>query len=184
MRIRAALLLILCIPLSAKAEMSGSSGSRGGPFFEVHLSTVSRFDSSVSGTPVVVGGEGFASVAKNFRLGGGGGGGFLWGSSDNALFGLGYGGIIGEYAPVSWFNLRFMLGGGGYSVSNVTTQTATTRVETKIGSGGFFLLYPSIGFEIPVGSVLKVATRVGYFFPNVSQLESLTVGLTLILGKN
>lgn len=175
------LVLSLLMPALVFAE-SGNSG-RGGPYFEFHTSGLSVFDGDISGNPIILGGEGFGFVSKSFRLGGGGGGGFVWTPSNNLGFGLGYGGVIGEYAITSWLAARLMVGGGGYAISKTVVETDTTRTEQKISSGAFLLFHPSIGAEVNLQGWLKLGFRMGYFLPNVSKLQSFTFGIALIFGK-
>lgn len=164
------------------AETSTSGGGRGGPFIEYHANPLSRFDSGVSGSPVVIGGIGYAWVTPKFRLGGGGGGGFLWNGSDNLSFGLGYGGVVGEYVIGSWFNARLLIGGGGYSISKVTFETDSNRIVQKINSGGFIVFHPSVNAELKIYSWASLALTAGYFLPNVGKLHSFTAGVNLMFG--
>ncbi len=174
-------LALLAIP--SYAATSALGGGRGGPFFEYHAGSLSSFDPSISGNPVVIGGVGYGFASKVFRIGGGGGGGFLWNANDNVNFGLGYGGAIGEYVIAPWLSGRLMIGGGGYSVSRVLSQTDSTTVVQKIDSGGFLLFYPSVLAEVNLSGWVNMAINVGYFLPNVSKLQSFTMGIHLIFGK-
>jgi hypothetical protein len=171
-----------CLWSFAVFAETGSSG-RGGPFLEYHATNLSNFDSGVSGTPLVIGGVGFGSTSKNFRLGGGGGGGFLWNGSDNLAFGIGYGGIVGEYIITNWLSARMLIGGGGYAVSKILSQTDTTVTTQKINSGGFLLFHPSVFFQVRLGSACTLGANLGYFLPNVGKLHSFTAGLNLLIGK-
>ncbi len=166
----------------SKAETSTSGGGRGGPFIEYHANSLTRFDPGVSGSPVVIGGIGYAWVTPKFRLGGGGGGGFLWNGSDNLSFGLGYGGVVGEYVVGSWFNARLLIGGGGYSIAKVTFETDSNRIIQKINSGGFIVFHPSVNAEIKIYSWASLALTAGYFLPNVGKLHSFTAGVNLLFG--
>jgi hypothetical protein len=165
------------------AESAASQGGRGGPFVELHTASLSNFDSDVNGYPIILGGYGFGFTAKNFRLGGGGGGGFVWNPSNNVQFGLGFGGVVGEYVITSWLAARLLIGGGGYAVSKVLLETDTQKTEQKVNSGGFLLFQPSISAEVPIQSWIKIGGSVGYFLPNVSKLQSLSLSLMLIFGK-
>ncbi len=159
------------------------SGGRGGPFLEIHGASLSQFDSNIAGKPVVIGGSGFGYSSKNFRIGGGGGGGFLWNPSDNVQFGMGYGGAIGEYVIASWLAFRLMVGGGGFTIGKVLSDTESAKSVQKISSGGFILFYPGISGEIPITASLKVSMVVGYFLPNVTKLQGWTFTINLQFGK-
>jgi len=167
----------------AEGGSLGGGGGQGGPLFEYHFNSVASFDPALSGNPLVIGGVGFGYAAKNFRLGGGGAGGFLWNPSENIQFGMGYGGAIGEYLLTPWLAARLLIGGGGYAVAKVVTQTDTTTTLAKLSSGGFVLFYPSVVAEIPVQNWFKVGVTLGYFLPNVAKLQSLTMGLNFLFGK-
>jgi len=158
-------------------------GGRGGPFLEYHSSSLSKFDPTLVGNPVVIGGAGYGFASKVFRIGGGGGGGFLWDAGDSVNFGMGYGGAIGEYQISTWLTARLMIGGGGYSIAKVLTETDTTRVVEKVSSGGFLFFYPSLAAEMPLDGWVNIAFHLGYFLPNVSKLHSFTVGIHLVFGK-
>jgi len=132
---------------------------------------------------VVIGGVGFGYASKTFRIGGGGGGGFLWQGSENANFGLGYGGAIGEYTVTEWLNARLLVGGGGYSIARVLSETNSQSTVQKISSGGFVLFYPSLVAEVKLQGWVYLAFNLGYFLPNISKLQSLTLGLNLMFGK-
>lgn len=175
-------LLVATICPRAFAE-SGGGGGRGGAFIQMHSNTLSAFDPEMKGTPIIVGGEGFAPLGKGFRIGGGGGGGFLWNASNNSQFALGFGGLIGEYDANHWLNFRLILGGGGYAVSKTISDTGSLVTEQKLGSGGFLLVAPSVGAEVQVTGSAKLGFRLGYFLPNVQHLESLTLGMHLSFGK-
>lgn len=180
-----AALFVFATSAHSFAESAGAgSGGRGGPFFEFHFSPLSVFDGDVTGNPIVLGGEGFGFASKSFRLGGGGGGGFVWNPSENVQFGMGFGGVIGEYMVTPWLNVRLLIGGGGYAISKTIVETDTTRTEQKISSGAFLLFHPSIGAEVSVSTFMKLSARIGYFLPNVSRLQSVTLGIHLIFGKS
>jgi hypothetical protein len=178
--------LILAIGFFAgsflKAETSTSGGGRGGPFIEYFSSSLTNFDPGVSGSPVVIGGIGYAWVTPKFRLGGAGGGGFLWNGSDNLSFGMGYGGVVGEYVIGSWFNARLLIGGGGYSIAKITFETDSNRIVQKLNSGGFIVFHPSVNAEIKIYSWASLALTAGYFLPNVGKLHSFTCGVNLLFG--
>lgn len=180
--IRIAMLLGISL-CAASLHAESSSTARGGLFFAYHFNPLSAFDSELNGNPFTVGGEGFAQVFQNFRVGGAGGGGFVWASRDNITFGLGYGGVLGEYAVTKWFAIRMLIGGGGYAVAKVTQDSISSSSLSKLSAGGFILFYPSIKFEIPLGAMVKLTTNIGYFLPNKSQLHSVTFGLSLLFGK-
>lgn len=167
----------------AEAGAGGGGSGRGGPFVEYHFSSMSNFDPSIAGNPIFIGGVGFGFAAKNFRLGGGGAGGFLWNPSGNVQFGTGYGGVVGEYTLAPWLNARLLIGGGGYAVAKVISDTDTTTTLQKLGSGGFVLFYPSVSAEFPLDANIKVAVNAGYFLPNITQLESFTCGINFLFGK-
>jgi len=168
---------------SFRAEAAATGAGRGGPYFEFHTGSLAAFDPTISGNAFVVGGVGYGAAGKTFRLGGAGGGGFLWDSSVDVDFGMGYGGVIGEYVVTKWLNVQMIIGGGGYSIAKVTEQTETTTTLEKISSGGFVLFYPSITFEVNIKKFLTLAGKVGYFLPDDSRLHTLTLGMSLMLGK-
>lgn len=181
---RLPIFILMCVMLFTGANsFAESTGGRGGPFVEYHANSLTNFDSGVAGSPIIIGGVGFAWATAKFRLGGGGGGGFLWNGSDNLHFGLGYGGVVGEYviAPY-WLNARLMIGGGGYAVAKITTETDATRVVQKINSGGFILFHPSINAEIKIYNWVSIDFMAGYFLPNIGRLHSFTVGINLLFG--
>ncbi len=182
MRFLTAMAFLCCLSSILIAENLG--GGRGGPFLEYHARSLSVFDTSVSGTPAVIGGVGFGWATRSFRLGGGGGGGFLWNGSDNVEFGMGYGGLVGEYAIAPWLTGRLMIGGGGYSVSKVTSESDSSRTFQKLDSGGFILFHPSLMADIKIHSWCMIAVNLGYFLPNVGKLQSATLGFNLLFGAN
>jgi len=173
---------ICCLSTSVFAALT--IGARGGPFFEFHTSNLSAFDSDVRGNPVVVGGIGMGTVSKKVRIGGMGGGGFLFTGSDNVQFGLGYGGVVGEYLIAKWLTARLLIGGGGYSIVKIVSETSSSIIVEKISTGGFFLFYPSVNVEIPIHNWLKLHFNLGYFLPNVSKLDSITTTISLVVGRN
>jgi len=176
-----ALICALFIGSSALGVQTG--GGRGGPFIQYHSRSLSAFDAGVQGNPILVGGMGFATTSKKFRIGGGGGGGFLMNASENVQFGLGYGGVVGEYKINSFMNARLLIGGGGYGVVKVISETETDRVLRKLSTGGFFLFFPSVNFEIPLTKFSILNVGLGYFLPNVNRLDSLTVNVSVIMGR-
>lgn len=177
-------LLTLAVAMSSSVAFSeGTAGGRGGAFLQMHSTSLSAFDPQMQGTPLVVGGEGFAPLGKGYRIGGGGGGGFLWNASNNSQFALGFGGLIGEYDANNWLNFRILLGGGGYAVSKTVSDTNTLTTEEKLGSGGFLLVFPSVGADITLSGSSKLGFRLGYFLPNVAHLQSMTLGVHLAFGK-
>lgn len=172
---------LLTVTSVSRGEGS-AGGGRGGPFIEYHFNSLMNFDAGVSGNVLVIGGIGYAWATKKFRLGGAGGGGFLWNGSDNLSFGMGYGGIVGEYAIAPWFNARLLIGGGGYSVAKVTFETDSSRIVQKIDSGGFIAFHPSVNADIKIYSWASLALTAGYFLPNVGKLHSFTAGVNLVFG--
>lgn len=181
------LLLIFLIgasfELSTTRALGAGTTARGGPYFEYHTNSLSSFDPRISGNAFVIGGVGYGSLGKSFRLGGGGGGGFLWDSSNDVSYGMGYGGAIGQYLVAPWMSFQMMIGGGGFSVARVITQTDTTTTLEKISAGGFVLFYPSVCFEVNLRKFLSLSAKLGYFLPNNAKLHSFTLGLTLLLGE-
>ncbi len=154
----------------------------GGPFFEYHVAPLSSFSPNLSGNAVVIGGVGYGTLGKNFRIGGGGGGGFVWDASLEVEFGMGYGGVIGEYSITNWMKVNMLIGGGGYSLARILSKTESTTTLEKIASGGFVLFYPGISFEIEVKKFLFLSTKIGYFLPGDARLHSFTLGFTLLIG--
>lgn len=151
---------------------------------EFHANSLTAFDSTVQGNPVVVGGVGYGSAGKRFRVGGAGGGGFLFDSSMNVNYGMGYGGVIADYAITPWLGAGVLIGGGGYAVSKVLTETETQTTLEKISSGGFVLFYPMITAEIQLKkNVVSAQFKLGYFLPNNSRLHSFTIGMTMLFGR-
>lgn len=175
---------MLCIFTPRLSSAEGMGGGRGGPFIQYHSNSLSSFDPTVSGSPMVIGGVGFGWATKSFRLGGGGGGGFLWNASDNLTFGMGYGGVIGEYviAP-NWLNGRLLIGGGGYSVAKITSQSDSQVNFQKLSSGGFIVFHPSISAEVKIHNWMQLAANFGYFLPNIGRLQSFTMGINVMFGK-
>ena len=175
-------LLFFCCCVSQLRGESASVG-RGGPYIQYHVMPLSNFDAELSGNPLVIGGVGFATVSRNFRLGGGGGGGFLWNGSNNVTFGMGYGGVVGELGITTWLNARLMIGGGGYAVAKIVSETISERTLSKVNSDGFLLFLPSLHFDFPIHNWLKFSASLGYFLPNNSRLHSVTIGVGLLFGK-
>lgn len=173
-------LLLFC---GASASFAEVDGGKGGAFLQIHTSSLGAFDPELSGNPVVIGGEGYAYAGKNWKIGGAGGAAFLWNPSDNAQFALGYGGLLGEYLIFKWLNARLLIGGGGYNIAKTVSQTLTSQVDEKLGSGGFLVVYPSIGSEFAITGNLKLGVRLGYFLPNVSRMQSFTLGIHILFGK-
>ena len=167
--------------MRAKAEALG--GGKGGPFVQYNNKSLSSFDSAMSGNPVVIGGIGFGWASKTFRVGGGGGGGFLWSGNESAQFGIGYGGIVGEYIISEWLMGRMMIGGGGYAVSKVISETDTTVQVQKIASGGFILFHPQIVADLKIGQWASLGFSIGYFLPNVAKLQSPSFSVQLTFGR-
>lgn len=159
-------------------------GGRGGPFIDYHAASLENFDMGVAGSPVVIGGVGFGWATKAFRVGGGGGGGFLWNATDNVTFGMGYGGVVGEYTiSPPWLSCRLMIGGGGYSIAKITSQSDTQQTVQKLSSGGFILFHPQVNMEVKVGGMAYMSAMMGYFLPNVGRLHSFTFGVNIMFGK-
>lgn len=168
----------------AWAESGGNLSARGGAFVQVHTTSLASFDPELGGNPIVIGGEGFAAIGKGFRIGGGGGAGFVWSPTDATQFSLGYGGLIGEYQFFSWLSARLLLGGGGYGVAKTVVDSSAQTTDAKIASGGFLLILPSIGADVALNNAMRLGVRVGYFMPNVSNLQGLLVAIHLTFGKS
>lgn len=177
----AALLLVALVPARLYAEAIG--GGKGGPFIQHNSADLSRFDGDISGTPMIIGGYGFGWATKTFRIGGGGGGGFLWSGSETTQFGMGYGGVVGEYLISEWLFARLLIGGGGYSVSKVLVQTDTLLQVQKISSGGFILFHPQIVADIKLSPFSSLGFSLGYFAPNIAKLNSFSVSIQLMVGR-
>jgi hypothetical protein len=180
---RAAPGIFLAFVMATSASAETSAGGRGGPFFQIHTTSLNQFDSELRGNPVIIGGVGLGNAGRNLRIGGGGGGAFLLNPSDNVQFGMGYGGIVGGYGIASWLSARLLIGAGGYSVNKITSQTQATITTDRLASGGFFLFYPSVHADIPLTSMMKLNVGIGYFIPNVQRLQSFAVTLGLIFGR-
>ena len=176
------LAVLILLPNVLIAEALG--GGRGGPFIDYHAGSLESFDVGVSGSPVVIGGMGFGWATKSFRVGGGGGRGFLWNATDNVTFGMGYGGVVGEYTiSPPWLSARLMVGRGGYSIAKITSQSDTQQTVQKLSSGGFILFHPQINMEVKVGGMASLSCMMGYFLPNVGKLHSFTIGFNIMFGK-
>ena len=164
-----------------KAETLG--GGKGGPYIQYNNASLSRFDSEIGGNPLIIGGLGFGWASKKFRIGGGGGGGFLWSGTESAQFGIGYGGMVGEYIIADWLLARMMIGGGGYAVSKIISETDTTLQVKKISSGGFILFHPQIVADIKIGQWASLGFSIGYFLPNIARLHSPSFSIQLMFGR-
>jgi hypothetical protein len=173
-------LAALCLCASVRAEVGAG---RGGPFLQFHAKPLNAFDPALSGNIMVVGGKGVGSFAKNFRLGGAGGGGFAWGAGEDVSFGMGYGGVQAEYSLTSWLTAGMLIGGGGFAISRIVAETPTTTTFDKISSGGFLLFYPSVDIEIKLRNSMTLIGNLGYFLPTNTRLHSMTVGVSLMMGK-
>ena len=172
--------LVFAIPSFAASPLASG---RGGPFFEFHTNSLSSFDPDIEGNALVVGGVGFGAAGKKFRIGGGGGGGFLWDASSDVSFGMGYGGVIAEYEVTHWLSTAILIGGGGYAIAKILSETETQTTFEKVSSGGFVLFYPQVNIEVPLKGFMSLTGKIGYFLPNNSRLHSFTVGLALLFGK-
>jgi len=158
-------------------------GGKGGPFIQYNSTQLSNFDSTISGNPMIIGGMGFGWASKSFRVGGGGGGGFLWSGTESAQFGIGYGGIIGEYIISDWLLTRLLVGGGGYAVSKIISETDATLQIQKISSGGFILFHPQIVADIKISQWASLGFSLGYFMPNIAKLHSASFTIQLMFGR-
>lgn len=178
------LFVAVCLYFSSVGRSESMGGGRGGPFLDYHSGSLGAFDPGVGGSPIVIGGVGFGWATKNFRIGGGGGGGFLWNATDNVTFGMGYGGVVGEYTiSPPWLHARLMIGGGGYSIAKITSQTDIQQTFQRLSSGGFILFHPQICAEIRLHSWAYLSAMTGYFLPNVGRLHSFTFGVNIMFGK-
>jgi len=175
--------VLLFASLLSSHALAESAAGKGGPFMEYHATSISAFDAELTGSPLVLGGSGVGLASKHFRLGGAGGAGFLWNPSQNVQFGLGYGGLLGEYVITNWLNVRLVIGGGGYAVAKIVSETESERTLEKLSSGGFFLFHPTVNADIPINNMLRLSVGLGYFLPNVSQLQSATFTVALNIGK-
>lgn len=173
--------LLSFFALHGGAETLG--GGKGGPYIQYNNASLSSFDNEISGNPLIIGGMGFGWASKKFRVGGGGGGGFLWSGSESAQFGIGYGGMVGEYLISDWFLARMLIGGGGFSVSKVVSETVTTLQVEKISSGGFILFHPQVVADIKIGQWASLGFSIGYFLPNVARLHSPSFSIQLMFGR-
>lgn len=175
------LVLLLFFSFSLRAETLG--GGKGGPFIQYNNASLGRFDSEIGGNPLIIGGLGFGWASKKFRVGGGGGGGFLWSGTESAQFGIGYGGMVGEYIIADWLLARMMIGGGGYAVSKIMSETDTTLQVKKISSGGFILFHPQVVADIKIGQWASLGFSIGYFLPNIARLHSPSFSIQLMFGR-
>lgn len=166
---------------SLRAETLG--GGKGGPYIQYNNSSLSSFDKEIAGNPLIIGGMGFGWASKKFRVGGGGGGGFLWSGSESAQFGIGYGGMVGEYIIADWLLARMLIGGGGFSVSKIVSETDTTLQVKKISSGGFILFHPQVVADIKIGQWASLGFSIGYFLPNIARLHSPSFSIQLMFGR-
>lgn len=173
--------LVTFFSVSSWAQTLG--GGKGGPYFQYNNASLSQFDPEISGNPLIIGGMGFGWASKKFRIGGGGGGGFLWSGSESAQFGIGYGGMVGEYIIADWLLGRMLIGGGGYSVSKVVSETDTVLQVEKISSGGFILFHPQVVADIKIGQWASLGFSIGYFLPNVARLHSPSFSIQLMFGR-
>lgn len=169
------------LSLGAQAETLG--GGKGGPFIQYNNASLSSFDKAIAGNPLIIGGIGFGWATKSFRIGGGGGGGFLWSGSESAQFGIGYGGMVGEYVISDWLLARMMIGGGGFSVSKIVSETDTTIQIQRISSGGFILFHPQVVADIKIGPWASLGFSIGYFLPNIAKLHSPSFSIQLMFGR-
>lgn len=169
------------LSISVSAETLG--GGKGGPFIQYNTKSLAAFDSQMAGNPLIIGGIGFGWASKKFRIGGGGGGGFLWSGSESAQFGIGYGGMVGEYIIADWLLARMMIGGGGYSVSRIISETATILEVQRIASGGFLMFHPQIVADIKIGQWASLGFSLGYFVPNIARLHSMSFSIQLMFGR-
>lgn len=177
-------ILLLGVLLCLAPQARGETGSgRGGIFIEYHLKSIAAFDPLLSGNAMVIGGKGIGASGKNFRLGGAGGGGFAWGAGQNVSFGMGYGGVLTEFSLTPWLTAGMIVGGGGFSVARVTAETDTTTTVSKISSGGFVLFYPSLQAEIKLKGFMTLVGTMGYFLPTNPRLHSVTLGVSILVGK-
>lgn len=184
MRPNAFLILLLLLLFGSVAFARGLSSGRGGPYMEYHSSSLGSFDSELVGNTVFLGGVGYGAAGKEFRIGGGGAAGFVWDGGSNIDYGVGYGGIVGEYEVSPWLNVGLMVGAGGYSISKIIAQTNSQVTFQKIASGAFVLFYPTVTAEVKLKKGwLSLGAKVGYFLPNESRLHSFTLGITLLFGK-
>jgi len=174
------LCFFLLVP-NSNAETLG--GGKGGPFIQYNNASLANFDKNIAGNPLIIGGIGFGWASKTFRIGGGGGGGFLWSGSESAQFGIGYGGMVGEYIISEWLMARLMIGGGGFSVSKIISETDTTLQVQRISSGGFLLFHPQIVADIKIGQWASLGFSIGYFLPNISRLQSPSFSIQLMFGR-
>ncbi|NBX77243.1 MAG: hypothetical protein EBQ92_11860 [Proteobacteria bacterium] len=175
------LLCFLLLAPNATAETLG--GGKGGPFIQYNNASLANFDKSIAGNPLIIGGIGFGWASKTFRVGGGGGGGFLWSGSESAQFGIGYGGMVGEYIISEWLMARLMIGGGGFSVSKIISETDSTLQVQRISSGGFLLFHPQVVADIKIGQWASLGFSIGYFLPNVGRLQSPSFSIQLMFGR-
>jgi len=175
------LLCFFILGPNSNAETLG--GGKGGPFIQYNNASLANFDKNIAGNPLIIGGIGFGWASKTFRIGGGGGGGFLWSGSESAQFGIGYGGMVGEYIISEWLMARLMIGGGGFSVSKIISETDTTLQVQRISSGGFLLFHPQIVADIKIGQWASLGFSIGYFLPNISRLQSPSFSIQLMFGR-
>lgn len=174
---------VICLFLTQSVHAETLGGGKGGPFVQYNGTSLSNFDSAITGNPMIIGGMGFGWASKTFRVGGGGGGGFLWSGSESAQFGIGYGGVIGEYIISDWLLARMLIGGGGYAVSRVVSETDTILQIQKISSGGFILFHPQLVADIKISQWASLGLSLGYFMPNIAKLHSPSFTIQLMFGR-
>lgn len=183
MKLRARYLFLFILLFNAPSFGLSPRGAGGGPFLEYHLRDLSAFDPTVSGNPVVMGGMGLTPVGRQFLLGGGGGASFLLGGSSTVQFGMGYGGMIGVFQFASYLSARVLVGGGGFALVEVLSESETQRVVRKISSGGFIVFHPTLDFDFSLMRTTQCALSLGYFLPSVSDLAGVTISLRIQFGR-
>ncbi len=156
--------------------------SHGGSQVDFHALSLSSFHSQVGGSPISIGGMGCVALSDSICFGGGGAATTTTGGTSNLAFGMGYGGLIFEYYLKTWMAFRVTVGGGGYKISRLVSESENTLQYEKLGSGGFFVVHPKWIGTFRVTKWLTLCPNVGYFITGVPRLSSPTLGLNLFFG--
>ncbi|MBI4208983.1 MAG: hypothetical protein HY538_04675 [Deltaproteobacteria bacterium] len=133
---------------------------------------------TLSDNIITIGGRGYGTLNRHFRIGGGGYGAFpkseegsRGGTTTQLKFGMGYGGVILDYV-FQWrrteWALGGLMGGGGYNLQ--LNGPSTTNFDEKI-RGGFFVLQPHMGVLYKINRWAGVEFEASYFWTNMGDLN-------------